>query len=79
MTIMYKILPDGSFVAGDSESGLTSYAYPSSEYATKARRNPTEVASAMIKSEGVLSRTYSEYAKEYDRKNWETLNKEVTK
>lgn len=79
MTIKFKILPDGGFVAGDTESGLTSYAYPSSPYAISARKNPAKVAATMIRGEGALSRTYSEHAKEYDRKNWETLNKEVTK
>lgn len=74
MTIVYKILPDGGFVAGYTESKVTSYAYPSSAHASKARKAPAKVADQMIRFEIPWAHE-SELGKEYDRKNWEILNK----
>lgn len=56
MTILHMHTTDGAFIAGDSETGLTSYAYPSSEFAEKARRTPTKVAAEMMESESGWAR-----------------------
>lgn len=41
----------GGFTVVDTESGLTSYAYPSSTHATNARKRPGVVAKQMIRGE----------------------------
>jgi hypothetical protein len=46
----------GGFTVLDTETGLTSYAYPSSTYAVQARKYPGRVAKAMIKGELVVYR-----------------------
>jgi hypothetical protein len=46
--IVHKLLPDGGFVCGDTETRITSYAYPTSTHATSAKRNPTKVAAEMM-------------------------------
>ncbi len=56
MTIQYHIDQDGSFTAGDVDSGVTAYAYPSSEHAQQAKRNPLKVAEEMIQGEMRWSR-----------------------
>ena len=45
--ILYKMQPDGSFVAGDTERDVTAYAYPTSPNAVKAQRDPVGVAKDM--------------------------------
>ena len=72
MTIRYHIGQDGSFTAGDVDSGVTAYAYPSSEHAAEAKRNPLEVAEEMIQGEMSWSRM-SHLAAAYDRRNWERM------
>jgi hypothetical protein len=71
--IRYKILPNGAFVAGDTESGFTCYAYQSSQHADAARKSPAKVAEKMIRKELKSSRA-SMYAKDYDARNWQILN-----
>ncbi|MCW2242223.1 hypothetical protein [Azospirillum canadense] len=56
MTILYMHTPEGGFLAGDTETGLTSYAYPTSSDATKAKRNPAKVAAEMMANETASSR-----------------------
>ena len=72
MDIVFKMLDDGGFVAGDRGSGMTSYAYPSSPDATVAKKYPKAVAEDMLGSERMDFRAIPAI-KEYDRKNWETL------
>jgi hypothetical protein len=72
MDVVFKMLEDGGFVAGDRGSGMTSYAYPSSPRAKVAKRYPMLVAEDMLSSETMNFRTIPA-VQEYDRKNWETL------
>ena len=74
MEIVFKMLEDGAFVAGDRGSGMTSYAYPSSPHANVAKKHPKAVAEDMLGSERQDFRNI-QAIKEYDRKNWETLEK----
>lgn len=75
MTIVFKLLPDGAFVAGDTESKQTCYAFPSSSSATSARKSPERVAADMMKRESVLSDAMRDrVAVGYDARNWERLN-----
>lgn len=66
MNIVYKFETNGGFLAGDTESTFTSYAYPTSEHALKARKNPVKVAREMIANElkSMMLRS------DYDVNNW---------
>lgn len=66
--IIYKLEEDGGFRCGDTESNLTSYAYPSSLDAKQAKKNPVKVSARMIANEGVMRGDGS-----YDKRNWERL------
>jgi hypothetical protein len=48
--ITFKLLPDGGFVAGDTDTGRASYAYPTSSHATIARTMPARIAAEMMES-----------------------------
>lgn len=72
MTLKYKLLNSGAFVAGDVDTGITSYAYQSSVYATEARRRPRAIAETMVSGESPYMHV-SDYAKGYDLGNWELL------
>ena len=72
MTVVYKLLKNGGFVAGDAESGVTSYAYPTSPYALTAKKHPKAVAEEMLEFEQVNFRS-SETIQEYDQRNWARL------
>ncbi|UKJ74527.1 hypothetical protein [Azospirillum brasilense] len=56
MAILFMHTPEGGFLAGDTETGLTSYAYPTSTHATRARNHPGKVAAEMMTSETASSR-----------------------
>lgn len=70
--IRYRLLPDGGFVVGDTDSSRTAYAYPSSPYADDARKRPALTAHAMIND--ALALTSPVYIqREYDSRNWALL------
>jgi len=69
MNVVYKMLEDGGFVAGDRDSEMTSYAYPTSPHALVARKDPELAAKDMLRGENILYRSIPAI-KEYDRKNW---------
>ena len=77
--ITYDFGKDGSFVAGDTETSITAYAYPTSPQATKAKKSPLKVAKEMINLELEVSWTRKEgapaweSAREYDARNWRRL------
>ena len=73
MDVVFKMLDDGGFVAGDRDSGMTSYAYPSSPHANVAKKHPKLVAEDMLGSEWMQARSIPA-VKEYDRKNWLLLD-----
>ncbi len=56
MTILYKFDQNGGFVVGDTETGLTSYAYPTSAAANRAKRDGGRVATSMMANEWPLDR-----------------------
>lgn len=63
---------DGGFIAGEVESGVTAYAYPTSERAREAKNDPEPTAAEMLNSE---SRTIAMpgIRDEFDRVNWTLL------
>jgi hypothetical protein len=77
--IVYKLLDNGGFVAGDTETRLTCYAYPSSVYAVTAKRNSEKIAGEMIRDEmwrnGKVVRTGHCLSTEYDVQNWKRLER----
>lgn len=71
--IYHALDSNGGFVCGDSVTGITSYAYPTSEHATKAKKKPGQVALEMIKWEMNLPRD-SDSGRQYDMRNWKLLH-----
>jgi hypothetical protein len=72
MTIIFKLLSDGAFVAGDTESGMTTYAYPTSTNAEAAKKHPERqsiYAQSMIDSQ----RRNNGIGADYDDANWQRL------
>jgi len=73
MPIVWKICEDGSFVAGDTVTGVTSYAYPTSLRVAHAKRNPEREAKEMLANERKEDHE-TPYGLQYDKHNWERLN-----
>ncbi len=75
MAIVYKLLADGGFVAGDTETRHTSYAYPTSEHAIIARRIPERVAADMVKSANHFAASFTRNVMldAYDARMWAKL------
>lgn len=72
--IRYRLLPDGGFVAGDTETGRTAYAYPTSPRAEAARKRPEATATAILAdSAGLLAQLLPERP-EYHLANWDLLD-----
>lgn len=72
MTVVFKMLANIGFVAGDTATGRTAFAYPTSPHATSARRHPLRVATEMMKQANAFTSPYS--TSEYDANNWRLLN-----
>ena len=68
MSIMYHLDSDGGFSAGDTDTGITAYAYPTSAYANRAKRDPEKVARDMLAREGNRP-----VMPDYDTRNMHTL------
>ncbi len=71
--IVFRKLPDGGFVAGDSISRRTAYAYPSSEHANIARTMPERVAAAMVAS-ALRDPSPARIRADYDARNWQKID-----
>lgn len=72
MKPVFAMLLDGAFVAGDQDSGMTSYAYPNSPHANVAKQHPRAVAEDMLSSERMSYRSVP-MVKEHDLANWRRL------
>jgi hypothetical protein len=73
MSIVFYLDPQGGFTAGDTVTRVTSYAYPTSTHATKARSKPTLVAAEMVKQQNTQWRGEPKTVAEYDARNWARL------
>lgn len=71
MAIVYLLDADGGFTAGDTETRITVYAYPTSLYATVAKRKAAAVAEQMI---GAEHRFGFDHEMQYDARNWKRLD-----
>lgn len=69
--VKFKLLADGGFVAGDTFTEKTSYAYPTSTHATTARRLPERVALEMVQSANRLTGCDTT---DYDARMWAMIN-----
>lgn len=75
--VQYRLLPDGGFVAGDLDTRITGYAYPSSLRAEQAKQDPAGAAQSMIGLESSWKgRALSPAVPEFDRRNWKLLQEE---
>lgn len=75
MTLRFKLLDDGAFVCGDTETSVTAYAYPTSAYATEAQRCGHDVATEMMEKaawRAAKGQDNSRFIK-FDSSNWERL------
>ncbi len=63
MPIIHAFDADGGFLAGDTATGLTAYSYPTSPYATRAKRDPAKVAAQLLARE---TQRVSDYSPQYD-------------
>ena len=70
--IVFSLLPDGAFVCGDTESRLTSYAYPTSQHANAAKRKGESVACEMMRMERAFFRQTAS-VRQYDARNWNRM------
>ena len=68
--IFWHLDDQGGFTAGDTETGLTAYAYPTSPSATSARRDPRRIAAMLVANEDPLWRTIAPGVARYDAENW---------
>ena len=73
MTIRFKLETNGAFIAGDTETGRTAYAYPSSTYAMQAKRHPKTVAAEMMADENSTGR-WRDAFDDYDLRHWTRIN-----
>lgn len=70
MTIVYHLAADGGFTAGNTETRITAYAYPTSHYARRAKRAAAATAVKMLADE---QRPPLGYEAEYDARHWRIL------
>lgn len=47
----WRLTSDGAFICGDKRTGVTAYAYPTSEHAHNAKRHARRTAEAMLKAQ----------------------------
>ncbi len=73
MSIEFGFTSSGAFVCCDTESRRTSFAYPTSEHATKATRTPCKIAAEMIAAAN-RDVTHATDPHGYDARNWRVLN-----
>ena len=72
MTIVFGFDDVGGFIAGDTVTGRTSYAYPSSHHAVTAKRSAVRTAVQMMRQENENT-CRCQHADQYDARNWARL------
>jgi len=71
--VVWLMDDDGGFTAGDTATGRTGYAYPTSTHATLACRNPGATARKMMRAAAASIGTPHIVA-ECDARNWRRIN-----
>ena len=70
--ILYRMLPDGAFVVGDIGTRRTSFVYPASGQAVRARHDAAEVAAEMASASN--PKVIPDHVRiAYDAANWRRL------
>lgn len=72
MAYRYRLMSCGAFVAGDTATGLTSYAYPTSLYAETAARSDKWAADTAARM--VRKQIDNPDRDDYDLRNWWRIN-----
>lgn len=72
MTIYYAHDAQGAFIAGDTITGLTSYAYPFSPHAYDARTGAELIARVMLIGARRCA-VSADIRADYDARNWDAL------
>lgn len=75
MANIFRYTKGGGFVCGDTKTGITVYAYPTSTNARRAIRHPLEVAEHMLCMENRHAKSCrsTPEVKNYDAANWVAL------
>lgn len=76
MTIYHAFDAQGAFIAGDTDTGHTCYAYPSSPHADMAARKgaAAAVAARMVQDANTSAQGFPHAVTgPYDRRNWDKL------
>lgn len=71
MALIHLLDGDGGFTVGDTNTGTTLYAYPTSPRASQARRNPVGVATTMQTDANTWGVRENDVG--YHRHNWQRL------
>jgi hypothetical protein len=74
MAIVHHLDAQGGFTVGDTDTGRTRYAYPTSAHAKWAARNPDREAAMMIASANRYAGPNARETADYDARNWLRLN-----
>lgn len=70
MAIVYMLDQQGGFTCGDTATGNTNYAYPSSPHAEAAKRHPDLIANRMVREANDVGHWMKD---EYQARNWARL------
>jgi hypothetical protein len=71
MALLGRFDRSGGFMVGDTETGATAYAYPTSPWAVMAKRSPAEVARSMAERANVYGTHMTRHVEaEFHRRNW---------
>ena len=73
MAIVFKLDAQGGFTCGDTETKLTAYAYPTSQWADRSRKHPEPVAVEMLSDEAWRKPADNMWRRDYDKRNWQRL------
>ena len=77
MAVLWGFDGSGGFLAGDTDTGRTAYAYVTSTHAVKAKRHPDKVAQKMMVSENALGEWRdAPHFRDADSRRLDILNEE---
>lgn len=79
MALVYRLLPDGAFVAGDTVTRQTAYCYPTSGHARAAVNSPATVARIIVNDANDEARFIPPTIRDpYNERNWKHIDSALT-